>query len=102
VTAPTRIYPLSLPDALPIPAVNEDSGAASVSNFATAITAGPNEDATQTVAFVVTNNSNSGLFTTQPAISPTGTLTYTPAADANGTATHTAKLHANGDTANGL
>jgi hypothetical protein len=74
--------------------VLEDCGAKSIANWATAISAGPNE-ATQVVDFIVTNNNNA-LFSAQPAISPTGTLTFTPAANANGTATVTVKLHDNG------
>src|SRR5207248_5719627 len=44
---------------------------------------------------------NNALFSTQPAISPTGTLSYTPAANANGVATVSVTLHDNGGTANG-
>jgi hypothetical protein len=54
----------------------------------------------QAVDFIVTNN-NSGLFSVQPAVSPTGTLTYTPAAVASGFATVTVKIHDNGGIANG-
>ena len=79
--------------------VFEDSGAQSVSNFATAISAGTN-DSGQTVEFLVSNN-NSSLFSAQPSISSTGTLTYTPAANANGTATVTVTIRDNGGTANG-
>ncbi|MGA7614707.1 MAG: Ig-like domain-containing protein [Thermoanaerobaculia bacterium] len=80
--------------------VLEDSGAHSVSNWATAISAGPNE-ATQTVVFNVTGNSNPALFSTAPAIAPNGTLTFTSAPDANGSATITIALQDNGGTANG-
>ena len=68
-----------------------------VNPWATAITAGGGE--IQTLAFNV-SNSNTGLFSTQPAISPTGTLTYTPTGVA-GTATVTVVLTDNGGTANG-
>jgi hypothetical protein len=55
------------------------------------------------VTFIVTNNTNSGLFTGtgQPAVSSNGALTYTPAANANGTAIITLKAHDSGGTANG-
>jgi hypothetical protein len=79
--------------------VNEGAGPQSVPNWATAISPGPNE-AGQTVTFTVTNDNNA-LFSSQPAVSPTGTLTYTPAADANGSATVTVVLSDNGGTANG-
>jgi len=68
-------------------------------NWATAISAGTG-DIGQTVNFVVTNNNNA-LFSSQPAISPTGVLTYTPAANANGTATVTVVLKDNGGTDGG-
>jgi len=80
--------------------VNEDAGAQSVANWATAISAGPANESSQTVSFNVTNDNNS-LFSGQPAVSPTGTLTYTPAANANGTATVSVSISDNGGTANG-
>ena len=81
-------------------AVNEDSGPQTVSSWATAISAGPNE-AGQIVTFTLTTN-NAALFSTQPAVSATsGDLTYTPAANAFGTATITITLKDNGGTANG-
>ena len=79
--------------------VNEDSGAYSAA-WATAISAGPVNESSQTVNFVV-NNSNNALFSSQPAISASGVLTFTPAANANGTATVTVALHDDGGTANG-
>jgi hypothetical protein len=69
--------------------VNEDAGAQSVSNWATAISPGPANESLQTVSFNITGNTNSALFSVQPAVSPSGTLTYTPAANAFGTATIT-------------
>jgi hypothetical protein len=79
--------------------VNEDSGAQTVTPWATAISAGPNETG-QTVTFTVTNNNN-GLFSSQPALSAAGTLTYTPAADANGSATVTVTAKDDGGTGSG-
>ena len=79
--------------------VLEDSGAQSVANWATMISAGPN-DSDQAVDFQVSNTNNS-LFSVQPAISATGTLTYTPAVNQNGTATVTVFIHDNGGMTNG-
>ena len=79
--------------------VNEDAGPQTVSGWATAITAGPNEGG-QALTFVTSNNNNS-LFSAQPAVAPDGTLTYTPAANAFGSATVTVYLTDNGGTSNG-
>ncbi|MDP2068073.1 MAG: Ig-like domain-containing protein, partial [Lutibacter sp.] len=81
--------------------VLEDATAVTVGSWATAISAGPADESTQTVSFVITNNTNTGLFSSAPAISSTGTLTYTPAANANGSATISVKITDNGGTANG-
>jgi hypothetical protein len=80
--------------------VLEDAGAQSVSAWATAISAGPNESS-QTVTFVVTANTNAALFSAGPAVGADGTLTYTPAANANGSATITLKITDDGGTDNG-
>ncbi|MFO1350908.1 MAG: Ig-like domain-containing protein [Gammaproteobacteria bacterium] len=85
----------------PNPAVNEDAGAQSLPNWATALSAGPADEAGQTLSFQVTNNSNTALFAVAPAVSPTGTLTYTLAANANGSATISLVIKDNGGTANG-
>jgi hypothetical protein len=81
--------------------VSNNAGAQTVNNWATNISPGPADESGQTVAFQVTNNSNVGIFTVAPAISPTGTLTYTPNPSAGGTATITINLKDNGGTANG-
>ena len=49
------------------------------------ISAGPANESSQAVSFVVSNN-NSGLFSGQPVMAANGTLTFTPAANANGSA----------------
>ena len=72
---------------------NEDDGAQSISNWATAI--GDGDPEVQTLTFNVSNNNNA-LFSVQPAISSTGTLTYTPAANANGPAVVTVTLSDDG------
>src|SRR6185369_8614882 len=82
------------------PIVNEDSGPQTIANQAVNINAGPANESGQTLAFTVSNNNN-GLFSVQPAISPTGTLTFTSAPDANGSATVSVTLKDNGGTANG-
>ena len=79
---------------------DEDAGAQNVPNQATAISAGPANEAGQAVTFSVTNDNNS-LFSAQPAIDASGTLTYTSAANANGSATVTVQAMDNGGTANG-
>ena len=81
--------------------VLENAGAQTVPGWATSISAGPADEAAQTLTFNITGNTNSGLFSTQPAISPSGTLTYTPAANTSGTATITVVLMDNGGIANG-
>jgi VCBS repeat-containing protein len=75
--------------------VNEDAGNVSQA-WATGIFAAVGlslspqqsiDEASQNINFVVLSNSNTSLFSLQPAVSPTGTFSFTPAADANGTAT---------------
>jgi hypothetical protein len=84
----------------PSQTVLEDSGARSVSGWATAISPGPATESSQTVTFTVTAD-NTGLFAVKPAVAPDGTLTYTPAADANGVATVTVTARDDGGTVNG-
>ncbi|MFA5328473.1 MAG: T9SS type A sorting domain-containing protein [Prolixibacteraceae bacterium] len=81
--------------------VLEDAGAQTVSGWATAISAGPANESTQVLTFVLTNDNNV-LFSSQPAIDvATGDLTYTPAANANGSAIVSVYLKDDGGTANG-
>ena len=80
---------------------NEDAGPQAVAGWATAISAGPADEAGQTVAFLVSNNSNPGLFAAAPSIAQDGTLTYTPGANAIGSATITVHAHDSGGTASG-
>jgi VCBS repeat-containing protein len=99
VTAVNDEPSFNLP-AAPDQVVDQDSGAQTVTGFATAISAGPNE-AGQTLTFGVSNNNNA-LFSVQPAINAaTGELTYTPATGAHGSATVSVTLTDNGGTANG-
>ena len=57
--------------------VNEDSGRTGDA-VGDGDLEGPANESGQTVDFIVSNDNNA-LFSTQPAVSPTGTLTYTPA-----------------------
>jgi mRNA-degrading endonuclease RelE of RelBE toxin-antitoxin system len=78
----------------------EDAGAQSVPNWATNLSAGPADEAGQSLSFVV-NNDNNSLFSVQPAVAPDGTLTYTPALNSNGSANVTVVIKDNGGTDNG-
>jgi hypothetical protein len=80
--------------------VAEDASPQTVTGWATSILAGPADEASQTVDFVV-SNSNTALFAVVPAVAADGTLSYTPAANANGSASVTVQLHDDGGTANG-
>jgi hypothetical protein len=79
--------------------INEDAGFQFVGNWATNISAGPNES--DGLTFQVTNNTNPGLFSQQPAVFTNGLLTYMPAFNAFGSADITIVLKDNGGTANG-
>lgn len=76
------------------------SGAQTVNNWVSAMSKGPSDESSQTLAFTVTNN-NSSLFSVQPSIDATGKLTYTPANYMSGTAIVSVVLEDNGGTANG-
>lgn len=81
--------------------VGNAAGAQTVPGWATAISAGPSDEAGQVLTFHATNDNNA-LFAVQPAIdAATGNLTYTPASGANGSGTVTAILRDDGGTANG-
>src|SRR6185437_3791309 len=76
------------------------AGAQTVPNWATALSAGPADEATQTLSFQV-SATPAAFFSVAPAIAPNGTLTYTPASSASGAATVTVQLKDTGGTANG-
>jgi len=80
--------------------IAEDSGAYSAA-WATAISAGPADESTQTLSFIIQSNTNPSLFSAGPSIAADGTLSFTPAADAPGTATLSVVLMDDGGTANG-
>ena len=80
--------------------VTQNASVQNIANWATSISPGPADEASQTVTFQVGNNNNA-LFAVQPAVSANGTLTFTPGANAHGTATVTVVAHDDGGTANG-
>ncbi len=65
------------------------AGAQTVTGWATNIFEGAANEVSQAVALQITGNTNSALFSTQPAVSATGILTYTPAVGAFGASTIT-------------
>lgn len=75
--------------------VAEDSGAYSA-GWATAMSAGPPDESGQSLTFMVTGNTNPGLFSSGPSIASNGTLSFTPAPNANGSSTITVVLKDNG------
>lgn len=75
--------------------VDEDSGEQTVTGFITNFSAGPEDESSQQINFVVTND-NPSLFICQPEISPDGTLTYKSAHNANGSALITVTIHDDG------
>ena len=80
--------------------VNSGSGGQKIKNFATKIKAGPANEVTQRLTFVLTSD-NTKLFRVQPAINSNGALTYTLAPNQSGTANLSVKLQDNGGTARG-
>jgi uncharacterized protein (DUF697 family) len=100
-TVTITVRPVNDPPAFTMgasPTVTEDSGPQSMA-WATAISAGPSNEAGQALSFIVSND-NGALFSVQPTIAPDGTLSFTPAANANGSATVTVELRDDGGTAN--
>ena len=81
--------------------VDENNGPVSDPGWATAISPGPANESGQTVDFVVTADTNPGLFSVLPAVSAGGTLTFTPAASTAGSASITLHVRDSGGTANG-
>ena len=68
--------------------------------WAEQLSAGPANESTQALDFIVTND-NAALFATPPAVSPTGTLSFTPRNNVEGVANVTVRVHDNGTTENG-
>ena len=69
--------------------------------WASDISPGPADEAGQSVLFVITGNTNPGLFDVEPALDSSGQLTFTPAPDTTGSAEITAVAADDGGTANG-
>ncbi len=86
----------------PDQAAPQDAPAQSVAGWATAVRAGPPNEAGQVLAFLISSD-NPALFASdgQPAVSPAGTLSYRPAPGASGVAHVTARLKDDGGTADG-
>ncbi|MGB3464500.1 MAG: Ig-like domain-containing protein, partial [Cyclobacteriaceae bacterium] len=81
------------------PAISEDAGLQTISNYATAISKGGNADEdSQSLTFNVTQTfiSSNLAFSTPPSISETGELTYEVAANASGLASFSVTLSDNG------
>ena len=68
--------------------------------WATGISAGPADEASQNVSFSVSND-NPGIFAVQPTIAPNGTLSFRAALLALGSATVTVRIVDDGGSANG-
>jgi len=104
--AQTFTITITKPNAAPSSAKGPDqkvivnSGAQTVTSWATGILAGPADESTQTLNFIVTTD-KPALFSAPPTIAANGNLTYTPATNAKGTATVTVQIHDNGGTTNG-
>ncbi len=79
----------------------EDSGANTRPGWASGISAGPANEAGQTVSFSITGNDNPGLFSVAPAINAAGDLSFTPTANTTGIATITVEAMDSGGTADG-
>ena len=80
--------------------VDENSGAYN-NTWATAVSAGPANENSQTLNFNIVNVSNNTLFSVQPTVDATGNLSFTPATDEFGTSTVTINLMDDAGTANG-
>jgi hypothetical protein len=105
-STPINVLSVNDPPSFTVPAsttVLEDTGANSIGGFATAISPGPANEASQSVTFNVTGVGTPSLFTAtgQPTLSPTGTLAFTLAPNAFGSSTVTVVAKDNGGTANG-
>src|SRR5206468_94130 len=81
--------------------ITEDSGPILLTGWATNISTGPANESSQAVTFLITGNTNPGLFSAGPAVASSGTLSFTPAPDANGSADITIVAQDNGGTASG-
>jgi hypothetical protein len=82
--------------------VVSDAGPVTVSNWMSGFSAGPADEASQTLlGYSIVGNTNSELFSVAPAIDASGTLIYTSKPGASGTATISVVARDSGGTANG-
>ncbi|QDU29983.1 Cohesin domain protein [Anatilimnocola aggregata] len=65
------------------------SSTQTVNGWATGISAGPADEASQEITFQITTNTDATLFSVQPAVASNGRLTFTPAGGKFGSATIT-------------
>ncbi|MEW6753871.1 MAG: Ig-like domain-containing protein [Candidatus Latescibacterota bacterium] len=80
--------------------VLEDAGPQTVAGWATALSAGPPDEAGQQLTFRV-STPDTALFAVRPSLDASGTLSFTPAPEANGRATVSVRLRDSGGTAAG-
>ncbi|MFO1349411.1 MAG: Ig-like domain-containing protein [Gammaproteobacteria bacterium] len=84
--------------------VNQDAGPQTIPNWIAFMSAGPANEASQTLSFQITGNTFPEAFSALPSVSPTGTLSYTPSPDLTNTfgdALISIVIKDNGGTANG-
>ncbi|MEG4085116.1 DUF4347 domain-containing protein, partial [Microcoleus sp. POL10_C6] len=77
--------------------INEDSGAQTLTTWAT-FNPGAANEVSQTATYTVSNIGTPSLFATLPAVNASGNLTYTPAPDAFGTSTFDVRVQDSGGT----
>ncbi|MBX2821473.1 MAG: tandem-95 repeat protein [Rhodothermaceae bacterium] len=80
--------------------IPEDSPAQTIPNWATNLSPGPANEASQTLSFNVSTDNND-LFNVLPTINANGLLAFTPMPNASGTAVVTVTLMDSGGTGNG-
>ena len=103
-TVSLTINPVNDPPSFEVGAdhqTTDESGPQQVLEWATGISAGPANEAGQTVQFVLQGNTNSSILLNQPTIDANGTLHFVPRPNAHGTTTITIVLQDSGGTAHG-
>lgn len=81
--------------------VLDNAGAQLVDPWASTISAGPGDEAGQTLQFNVVGNSNPAIFTVPPVIAPDGSLSFTPTIGADASSSIDLVLMDDGGTADG-
>jgi autotransporter-associated beta strand protein len=82
-------------------AVNDDDGLQSIPGWASAISAGPPNEAGQKLAFTIAGNTNPAIFSGPITIGADGTLSFTPLSNTEGTAVLTVRLEDDAGIADG-